>query len=108
MKERIITVLCVAGLMQPCFAQATKAGGGDIVFKPNEPGIEQILFSHDEHVTGQGIKCVKCHYSIFQMAKGASLMDMNGLSRGLFCGKCHNGQKSFDVKDPKNCIRCHH
>src|SRR5512147_513431 len=105
MKERFITVLCIAGLMLPCLAQAREAGGGDIVFKPREPGIKQVLFSHDKHVIVQGIKCVKCHYSIFQMARGTFAMDMDKMAKGRFCGECHNGQKAFDVKGPKNCIR---
>jgi c(7)-type cytochrome triheme protein len=29
------------------------------------------------------------------------------LTKGSFCGKCHNGEKSFDVKDTKNCVKCH-
>jgi c(7)-type cytochrome triheme protein len=34
-------------------------------------------------------------------------MEMSKINKGDFCGKCHNGQKGFDVKDPKNCDRCH-
>src|SRR5690242_7596086 len=107
MRKGFVTVLLVAGLMLPCSAQARQVGGGDIVFKPREPSVKQVIFSHDKHVEGQGIKCVDCHYMIFQMAKGSFKMDMNKITKGDFCGKCHNGQKAFDVKETKNCIRCH-
>ncbi len=91
-----------------CFAvqaKAQKVGGGDLTFKPK--GADPVVFSHQLHVNAKGLKCTGCHYAVFQMSKGSYKMDMNKITKGEFCGKCHNGQKSFDVKDAKNCTRCH-
>jgi c(7)-type cytochrome triheme protein len=41
------------------------------------------------------------------MAKGSSEMGMAKITKGEFCGRCHNGRLSFGVKDRKNCSRCH-
>ena len=82
-----------------------KVGGGDLTFTPKNA--RNVVFSHNIHVTVKGLKCTGCHYQVFQMTKGSYKMDMSKMTKGDFCGKCHNGQKSFDVKDPKNCERCH-
>lgn len=106
--KRIAVVLVLAGLLlfslsAPVIAQ--KVGGGDIRFAAKSAG--PVVFSHEKHVKDKGLKCTGCHYQIFQMAQGSYKMDMSKLTKGEFCGKCHNGQKSFDVKDQKNCGRCH-
>jgi c(7)-type cytochrome triheme protein len=41
------------------------------------------------------------------MTQGSYKMEMGKITKGDFCGKCHNGGKSFDVKDAKNCDKCH-
>lgn len=93
--------------MQPYPSQARQIAGGDIVFKPRKPGAKKIVFSHNNHVEGYRLKCADCHYMIFQMARGSCKMDMDKITKGDFCGKCHNGQKAFDVKDIRHCVRCH-
>jgi c(7)-type cytochrome triheme protein len=100
----VITVLSLC-LSFPVAAFAEKVGGGDITFTPKNAS--QVVFSHEKHVSEKGLKCTGCHYAIFQMQQGSYKMDMSKLNKGDFCGKCHNGQKSFDVKDQKNCGRCH-
>lgn len=92
-------------LFVPLSVFAEKVGGGDITFKPKNSG--QVVFSHDKHVSGKGLKCTGCHYQIFQMQQGSYKMDMDKITKGDFCGKCHNGQKSFDVKEQSNCGKCH-
>lgn len=89
----------------PFIAAAQKVGGGDLTFKPK--GASEVVFSHETHVKSKGLKCTGCHYQVFQMTSGSYKMDMNKLTKGDFCGKCHNGQKSFDVKDVRNCAKCH-
>jgi len=32
---------------------------------------------------------------------------MSALTKGAFCGKCHDGTKAFDVKAENSCKRCH-
>jgi c(7)-type cytochrome triheme protein len=92
-------------IMVPFVASAEKIGGGDLTFTPK--GASQVVFSHQYHVQAKGLKCTGCHYSVFQMNQGSYKMDMSKITKGDFCGKCHNGTKSFDAKDSKNCAKCH-
>ncbi len=101
----IIAVSILVCLVVPAIAIAQKVGGGDLTFTPK--GAAQVVFSHNTHVTVKGLKCTGCHYQVFQMTQGSYKMDMSKMTKGDFCGKCHNGQKSFDVKDTKNCSKCH-
>ncbi len=105
MKWIIFSILSLS-VMFPLITSAEKVGGGDLTFTPKDA--RPVVFSHEKHVSDKGLKCTGCHYQIFEMQKGASTtMDMSKLKKGDMCGKCHNGQKSFDVKDPKNCEKCH-
>jgi c(7)-type cytochrome triheme protein len=92
-------------MVLPFTAAAQKVGGGDLSFNPK--GASSVIFSHEVHVKSKGLKCTGCHYQVFQMTKGSYKMDMSKLTKGDFCGKCHNGQKSFDVKETGNCQKCH-
>ena len=98
-------VLCLSVLMVSCPAYAEKIGGGDLQFTPNNAA--PVMFSHEKHVVDRGLKCTGCHYQIFQMAQGSYKMQMDKITKGDFCGKCHNGQKAFDVRENVNCSRCH-
>ncbi len=104
MKSVLVLFLFIC-LAVPVGAAAQGVGGGDLTFSPK--GVGQVVFSHNTHVNVKGLKCTGCHYQVFQMNKGSYKMDMDKLTKGSFCGKCHNGQKSFDVKDSKNCAKCH-
>jgi c(7)-type cytochrome triheme protein len=97
--------IVLVGLIVPLAASAETVGGGDLTFKPKGAG--EVVFSHELHVKSKGLKCTGCHYHVFQMTQGSYKMDMSKLTKGDFCGKCHNGQKSFDVKESKNCAKCH-
>ncbi len=101
----VIVFTLAFSLVVPVIAQAEKVGGGDLTFTPKNA--KPVVFSHEKHVSEKGLKCTGCHYAIFQMAQGSYKMDMAKITKGDFCGKCHNGQKSFDVADPKNCVKCH-
>ncbi len=101
----MVLSIILACLVIPLSAHAEKVGGGDLTFTPKNA--LPVVFSHEKHVQEKGLKCTGCHYHIFQMEQGSYKMDMSKITKGEFCGKCHNGQKSFDVKDPKNCARCH-
>ena len=98
-------IMVLISVAIPFAAQAEKVGGGDMTFTPKGAG--DVVFSHERHVKSKGLKCTGCHYQVFQMTQGSYKMDMSKLTKGDFCGKCHNGQKSFDVKDTKNCVKCH-
>lgn len=101
----LIVSIVMTCLMIPAGALAQKIGGGDLIFTPKNAA--PVIFSHELHVNGKGLKCTGCHYQIFQMAQGSYKMEMSKINKGDFCGRCHNGQKAFDVKDQKNCTRCH-
>ncbi len=106
MKHLFIVSMVMTCLMIPVGAFGQKVGGGDLTFTPKNAA--PVMFSHETHVNGKGLKCTGCHYQIFQMAHGSYKMEMSKINKGDFCGRCHNGQKAFDVKDQKNCTRCHH
>jgi c(7)-type cytochrome triheme protein len=105
MKRLFIFSMVIVCLTVPMSVLAQKVGGGDLTFTPKNA--LPVVFSHDKHVDNKALKCTACHYQIFQMAQGSYKMNMNKLTEGGFCGKCHNGQKAFSVKDQKNCSRCH-
>jgi len=86
-------------------AVADQVGGGDLTFNPK--GAAPVVFSHRIHVNIKGLKCSGCHYHVFQMSRDSYKMDMGKITKGEFCGKCHNGQKAFDVNDKANCAKCH-
>ncbi len=92
-------------LLVPAFSIAQTVGGGDVKFKPKNAS--PVIFSHEIHVNTKGLKCTGCHYHVFQMTKNSYKMDMSKITKGEFCGKCHNGQRSFGVDDEKNCQKCH-
>jgi len=106
-KNRMLEVALIVAtcLTIPYSTYGQEIGGGDFIFKPQNAS--PVVFSHDKHVNGHGLKCTGCHYQIFQMSQGSYKMDMNKITKGAFCGKCHDGNKAFDVKDQKNCTRCH-
>lgn len=99
-------LVCLAFSVTLALADSGKdIGGKDLTFNPK--GAKPVIFSHQLHVSSKGLKCTGCHFHIFQMSKGSYKMDMKKITKGEFCGNCHNGRKSFGVKESKNCTRCH-
>lgn len=101
MKMRLIVVLL---FICPVLVFA-KIGGGDIKYKPKNAG--PVVFSHEYHVNLKGQKCTNCHFHPFQTAAKSYKMNMQALTKGDFCGKCHNGKEAFDLKSQENCSKCH-
>lgn len=104
MKKRAVLFALLLVIVLIAVAAAS-TGGGDRWFKPE--GVKPVFFSHERHVNVRGAKCSACHYHAFQMAQETYEMDMDKLNKGKFCGICHNGERSFDVKDKANCDKCH-
>jgi c(7)-type cytochrome triheme protein len=104
MKNMMVVMMLACFLSAGGFALA-EVGGGDLSFKPKDA--KPVFFSHEQHVKVKTYKCSACHYHTFQMAKDSYKMDMSKITKGEFCGLCHNGERSFDVKDAKSCGRCH-
>ncbi len=104
-RNAILFIILLAVIAVSTAASAQTVGGGDLTFSPQ--GARDVIFSHKIHVNIKGLRCSACHYQVFQMTRGLCKIDMSGISKGDFCGKCHNGQRSFDAKDSRNCSRCH-
>jgi c(7)-type cytochrome triheme protein len=104
--KRIFVLIAALYLVSAAgMALAEVAGGGDLTFKPQNA--KPVIFSHTLHVNVKELKCTACHNHTFLMSKDSTKMDMNKITKGQFCGHCHNGERSFDVKDKANCERCH-
>lgn len=105
MRRAVCFFLAVVFVLLPLLVSA-KVGGGDVEFKPKGAGA--VVFQHEYHVNIKGTKCNNCHYKVFAMSGGAPYkMNMETLTKGQFCGLCHDGKKAFDLKTPANCKRCH-
>lgn len=104
-KKILLVFLLSFSIVIPFTAAAKQVGGGDMTFTPKKA--LPVVFSHELHVNSKGLKCTGCHYRMYQITQGSYKMDMNKLTKDAFCEKCHNGQKSFAVKETKNCGRCH-
>ena len=105
MKSAIVTTLLCVLLSAGTNAQIF-VGGGNIRYEPR--GAAPVIFNHEKHVAANGRKCSSCHFGIFLMKKEALKMNMSMMTKGHFCGACHNGKTSFDVEDHAQCTRCHH
>ena len=66
-----------------------------------------VIFDGATHINA-GFTCKDCHNAeLFPlMQQGGVRITMNDLYAGKYCGRCHNGEKAFLIKD--NCTRCHH
>lgn len=102
---KIYLLVIVLLLTSSTGAAVASTGGGDKLFKPK--GAKPVFFSHEQHVTVRGTKCSACHYHAFQMSRETYEITMEKLNKGELCGICHNGERSFDVKDKANCGKCH-
>jgi c(7)-type cytochrome triheme protein len=67
---------------------------------PGQPPFRAI-FPHDAHT--QWLSCPNCHTAIFQMARGATPINMGLIYAGQACGACH-GKVAFPATA---CGRCH-
>ena len=105
MKKSLTLIALCCLVLYGGTAVAAVAGGGDLSFAP--ANAKTVILSHELHVNIKDLKCSACHNHTFQMAKNSAKMDMSKITKGQFCGHCHNGEKAFDVKDKANCGRCH-
>ncbi|RJQ17707.1 MAG: hypothetical protein C4560_08335 [Nitrospiraceae bacterium] len=99
---KILLLLIIATLLSASFA-AAKTGGGDITFEVRSIG--NVMFSHDNHIAGAGLKCTDCHDALFITKEKRKTATMSQMQKGQSCGACHNGTRAFDVKG--SCANCH-
>ena len=100
----VLFVLLAVWLTMPT-AAVTQVGGGDLTYTPKNS--LPVVFSHQKHLSGKDLTCADCHYQVFEMAKGSYKMDMEKMTKAMFCGKCHDGQKTFGCNEPQKCSICH-
>jgi c(7)-type cytochrome triheme protein len=105
MKTIVLSSCVIILFLVVCFSAFGVTGGGDLTFKP--AGVNPVVFSHDVHVNVKGLRCSGCHYAMFMVSSGSYKMDLKKITKADFCVKCHNGQKSFDVGNTNNCVKCH-
>ncbi len=70
-----------------------------------------VMLSHTKHEK-KVPKCTSCHPKLFSSKFGRTKetkgeMKMEKMEKGEFCGTCHNGKESFDVKVKEECVKCH-
>jgi c(7)-type cytochrome triheme protein len=99
MKYVVKAALLLAVAATPGLAMV---GGGDVTLK-NKGG--DVLFSHEAHVAGMGLKCSQCHDRLYTTAKQHKKVAMKAMQQGKSCGACHDGKKAFSVKG--DCAKCH-
>ena len=85
--KKIFVICFMFSMMLASNVGAEMVGGGDLTFRPK--GAAPVVFSHEFHVKSRGLKCTGCHYQVFQMTQGSYKMDMDKITKGAFCGKCH-------------------
>ncbi len=98
-KILITQVLLFAFGVSPALAVI---GGGD-VHLPSRGG--DVLFSHEAHVAGGGLKCQQCHPIPYTNPKQHKKVTMKAMAAGKSCGACHDGKTAFSVQD--DCAKCH-
>ncbi len=99
----LVFVFCF--MLPPASPAQLLTGGGNVRYEPKGAG--PVLFNHEKHVKANGRTCTKCHYGVFQMEKGSNRMNMSKITKGNFCGTCHNGRIAFDVDHRAHCSKCH-
>lgn len=80
---------------------------GDITFERRAAGMDDIaraIFPHWVH--RMQFKCAACHDDLFKMKAGSSLVTMDEMQAGRWCGACHNGKDAFE-SNFDTCPRCH-
>lgn len=106
----ILCLLIVASVSGPavCDGPKTAPYPGAIVYSGTG---EPVIFSHENHVGGQGFSCDACHPEPFvprtNAAKEKGDFKMSVMQDGEYCGKCHDGSTAFASDDYESCANCH-
>lgn len=66
--------------------------------KPNR----MVVFSHKVHT--QWLTCNNCHNAIFKREAGSSIITMDAIDEGKYCGVCHD---KVALAQPSGCKGCH-
>ncbi len=98
-------ILVFAVLFFAASGYADDVGGGNIKF--DSPTAGAVYFNHDYHTKTRGVRCMACHFRMFEAVSGGYKFNREKLNKRDFCEYCHNGMKGFDAKASRNCSRCH-
>ena len=86
-------------------ADSARSRNTRILFKTRSEFVADVLFPHDVH--SYWLQCKICHETrggaIFEEKVGAAAIDMVGIGKGKWCGRCHD-RVAFPISD---CNRCH-
>jgi c(7)-type cytochrome triheme protein len=102
MEEVVMRYSIMVALLLVAAPIMAAVGGGDIVLKSKG---EDVLFSHEYHISGAGQKCTACHDKLYTNARQHKKVSMKDMKKGKSCGACHNGKAAFSVKG--DCSKCH-
>lgn len=97
--------VAVALLLFAAASSVRGAGPGPVVFP--EHTVPCVTFSHEAHLKVEGMTCKECHTKIFPMKQGTVKITMLAMSKGEFCGACHDGKKAFMATSFEDCQKCH-
>jgi len=108
-RPAVRTALVRVAFALAALAPLSRAGAefGDIVFQRKQSGANEYppaTFPHFVH--RMQFTCYVCHDAIFQMKAGADDINMDAITAGKFCGRCHDGKTAFGVTF-EACLRCH-
>ena len=73
--------------------------------KMEEAGQAPVLYPHWIHRLWY--ECKVCHEDVFTMKRWSNKMSHKEFRDGLFCGVCHDGERSFGADDYTRCKACH-
>ncbi len=104
MKMKIALVLVVAMLIAMAAPVFAVAPGKTVEY--DGKGAGKVIFDGKIHA-GKGTKCAECHPKLFKYKKGTEVFTMKDMNEGKYCGACHDGTKTFGMKDQKDCSKCH-
>lgn|ERR1700690_2562844 len=106
MKRLFVLVLAVVLMLTMAISAFAVPADKTVEFSPKGAG--KVVFDGKNHA-GKGLKCAVCHPGLFKMKKerGDAPVTMKEMEGGKACGACHNGTKTFSVKDQAACGKCH-
>jgi len=108
MQTKATPVSAAALASPPGMADRYFAMPADIFFPKAESSPGQVTFRHSSHVDAKQAQCLACHQQErFRLLKASASASRaaRDLHSDQFCGVCHNGEKSFNVKE--DCQSCH-
>ena len=97
-----ITVSC-------SFAENVYAVESGVTITYSGKGAGEVIFNGTVH-SEKGSICADCHephglsLALFEMKKGADVINMRKIEMGKSCGYCH----SVSLSDTSSCSTCHH